>query len=282
VESQLRFHGYDPATSLIEVGPREPDGIVTDDDVQAAIEAHGERIALVLLPGVQYLTGHAFDMGAITREAAGRGCRVGWDLAHAVGNVPLSLHDSGADFAVWCSYKYLNSGPGAVAGCFVHERWADTDRPRFAGWWGHDAATRFRMGPDFVPMDGADGWQLSNPPILALAPVAASLEIFDEVGMTALARKSARLTGYLEALLKQRLGRQLDVVTPATRGCQLSLRLHRPRDAARRVFDRLTEAGVVADWREPDVVRLAPVPLYNRFEDAWRAVGALTEAMEAA
>jgi kynureninase len=201
---------------------------------------------------------------------------VGFDLAHAAGNLPLQLHDSGADFAVWCNYKYMNSGPGAVAGCFVHERHARAfDRPRLAGWWGHDKASRFRMGPEFVPMEGAEGWQLSNPSVLGLAPLLASLEIFDEVGMAALREKSLKLTGYLEFLLREKLAEQVDIITtadPAQRGCQLSLRLHMGRAAARRVFEDLEAAGVTGDWREPDVIRVAPVPLYNSYTDVFRFV----------
>ncbi|HZV37459.1 MAG TPA: kynureninase, partial [Pseudoxanthomonas sp.] len=200
-------------------------------------------------------------------------------------NLPLLLHDCGADFAVWCHYKYMNSGPGAVAGCFVHERHARTDRPRFAGWWGHDAATRFRMGPEFVATPGADGWQLSNPPILGLAPLLASLELFDQTGMPALRRKSEALTGYLEALIRARLADTLEIVTPREserRGAQLSLRVTGGRQRGRALFEALAAAGVLGDWREPDVIRISPAPLYNRFIDvhhfveeteAWRSGG---------
>ncbi len=195
---------------------------------------------------------------------------VGFDLAHSAGNVPVNLHDSGCDFAVWCSYKYLNSGPGAVAGCFVHERHARTDRPRFAGWWGHDQATRFKMGPDFSPTPGADGWQLSNPPILALAPLRVSLEIFHRAGLARLREKSIALTGYLDALVREHLAGVIDIATPREperRGCQLSLRVVAGRAAGRALFDYLGEHGIVGDWREPDTIRIAPTPLYNRYLD---------------
>ena len=273
LESQVRFHGFDPATDLIEVEPDAEDGTVSMAAIERAIATHGPRLALVLWPGVQYRTGQAFDLGAITRLAHAAGAVAGFDLAHAVGNLPLRLHDDGADFAVWCHYKYLNAGPGAVAGAFVHERHARTDRPRFAGWWGHDAASRFRMGPQFLPTPGADGWQLSNPPILALAPLRASLALFDRAGMPALRAKSERLTGYLEQLIDAGLGDVLQVLTPrdpAQRGCQLSLRVHGGRDRGRALFEFLAARGVLGDWREPDVIRISPVPLYTRFADVLR------------
>lgn len=278
LQSQLRFHGYDPATALIELEGDEADGVISLDAIARAIDEHGDRIAVVLLPGVQYLTGQVFDLKAITALAHARGCIVGFDLAHAVGNVPVDLHDSGCDFAVWCHYKYVNSGPGAVAGCFVHERHARSERPRFAGWWGHDQATRFRMGPDFVPTPGADGWQLSNPPILALAPLRVSLEIFARAGIAALRRKSLALTAYLDAALRREVPQLIDILTPTQpqrRGSQLSLRVKGPRDAGRALFEQLNAQGIVGDWREPDVIRVAPTALYNRFEDAWRLVEAL-------
>ena len=278
VESQLRFHGLSPAQSLIEVAPDEADGTISMEAIERAIAMHGPRLAMVLWPGVQYRTGQAFDLAAITRMAHAAGAVAGFDLAHAVGNLPLALHDSGADFAVWCHYKYMNAGPGAVAGCFVHERHAHTDRPRFAGWWGHEQATRFRMGPEFVPTPGAEGWQLSNPPILGLAPLRASLELFASAGMGALRAKSERLTGYLEALVDARLGGTLQVITPrepARRGCQLSLRVTRGRglsgrEAGRSLFEFLGSQGIVGDWREPDVIRISPAPLYNTHADVLR------------
>ena len=271
VESQIRFHGFSPALSLIELQPDEPNGTLSMEAIERALAEHGERIALVLLPGVQYRTGQAFDLKAIVELAHAQGCAVGFDLAHAVGNLPLQLHDSGADFAVWCSYKYLNSGPGAVAGAFVHERHAHTEHlPRFAGWWGHDKQSRFRMGPEFVPMPGADGWQISNPPILSLAPLRVSLQIFQRAGMEPLREKALRLTGYLEWLVQTQLEDVLESVTPrepSRRGSQLSIRVLGGRERGRALFQYLMDHGIVGDWREPDVIRISPTPLYNRFED---------------
>jgi len=277
VESQVRFHGFDPADALIELEGDESGGTLSQDAILDALDRHGPRIALVLLPGVQYLTGQVLDLRAITEAAHRKGCVVGFDLAHAAGNLPLALHDTHCDFAVWCSYKYLNSGPGAVAGAFVHERHAHTPRPRFAGWWGHDRATRFRMGPDFVPTPGADGWQLSNPPVLALAPLRVSLALFRTAGMAALRAKSEALTGYLAWLIRSEVPDVLDILTPdepARRGCQLSLRVRGPRDAGRSLFEYLEARGIVVDWREPDVIRASPVPLYNRHIDCLRLVEA--------
>jgi len=278
VAAQLRFHGFDPARDLVEVAPDEPAGTISMAAIDRALAEHGHRVALVLWPGVQYRTGQAFDLAQITRLAHARGCVVGFDLAHAAGNLPLALHDSGADFAAWCSYKYLNSGPGAVAGAFVHERHAHTDRPRFAGWWGHDQATRFRMGPEFVPTPGADGWQLSNPPILALAPLRVSLELFGRAGLPMLRAKSEQLTAYLEAQVRARLANVLQIVTPPEperRGCQLSLRVIGGRERGRALFEALVAQGIIGDWREPDVIRISPVPLYNRYADVARFVEAV-------
>lgn len=273
VESQIAFHGFDPATDLIEVTADQPGGLFSMAAIEQAITEHGHRLALVLWPGVQYRTGQAFDIAEITRLAHAQGAMCGVDLAHGVGNIPLTLHDDDVDFAVWCHYKYLNSGPGAVAGCFVHERHARSPVPRFAGWWGHDAATRFQMGPHFQPTPGAEGWQLSNPPILGLAPLRASLDLFDQVGMPALRAKSLRLTGYLESLIQQRLADTLEVLTPANpdeRGCQLSIRVRGGREQGRSLFDHLAANGVLGDWREPDVIRISPAPLYNTHHDILR------------
>jgi kynureninase len=278
VESQIRFHGYDPAVAKIELAGDEAGGAISHESILRTLDEHGDRIALVLLPGVQYLSGQAFDLPAIVAAAKRKGCVVGFDLAHAVGNLPLQLHDSGCDFAVWCSYKYLNSGPGAVAGCFVHERHANAALPRFAGWWGHDQNTRFEMAPGFVPTPGADGWQLSNPPILALAPLRVSLAIFRRAGMAALRAKSESLTGYLETLIRSELADVLEIATPrepSRRGCQLSLRVRGPREAGRSLYDHLHAHGIVVDWREPDVIRAAPTPLYNRRTDCLRLVRAI-------
>ena len=280
VESQIRFHGFDPSSALIELEADEPGGTISIAAIERVLDEHGARIALVLLPGVQYLTGQSFDLKQVTALARAKGCVVGWDLAHAVGNVPLNLHDSGADFAVWCSYKYLNSGPGAVAGCFVHERHSQAVLPRFAGWWGNDQATRFRMGPEFNATPGADGWQLSNPPILALAPLRVSLDIFHRAGSSRLREKSVALTGYLAGLLEKELSDIVHIATPSRaerRGCQLSLRVKGPRDAGRRLFDHLSANGIVVDWREPDVIRAAPTPLYNGFVDCLRFAQAVRE-----
>lgn len=275
VESQIRFHGFDPAECLIEI-PADPEtGLIAPDALESCLREHGHRVALILWPGVQYRTGQFFDLKAISELGHFYGCRVGFDLAHAAGNLPLQLHDSGADFAAWCSYKYLNSGPGAIAGAFVHERHAHSVLPRFNGWWGHRQDTRFQMGPEFNGTPGAEGWQLSNPPIFAMAPLRASLEIFHEAGLPALRRKSLALTGYLEALIRQELGDVLHSVTPGNpeqRGCQLSLQVRAGRDAGRRLFEHLMQSGVIGDWREPDVIRLSPTPLYNRFSDCLGAV----------
>ncbi|GAE49965.1 kynureninase [Xanthomonas arboricola] len=275
VESQLRLHGLDPATQLIEVEADQPNGTVSMAAIADAIARHGPRLALVLWPGIQYRTGQAFELGEIARLARAQGAMVGFDLAHAVGNIALTLHDDGADFAVWCHYKYLNAGPGAVGGCFVHARHANSDLPRMAGWWGHEQQTRFRMQPQFVPSPGAEGWQLSNPPVLALAPLRASLELFDQAGMPALRAKSEQLTGHLEQLIHARVPQVLQIVTPAApaqRGCQLSLRVAGGRAQGRSLFEYLQSVGVLGDWREPDVIRIAPVPLYNRFSDLHRLV----------
>lgn len=273
LESQVRFHGFDPAEALVEVAPDNADGTFSMAAIERAIAEHGPRLATIVWPGVQYRTGQAFDLKEIARLGHAAGAVVGFDLAHGVGNLPLQLHDADADFAVWCHYKYMNAGPGAVAGCFVHERHARTDRPRFAGWWGNDASVRFRMGPQFSPTPGADGWQLSNPPILGLAPLRASLEQFDRATLPALRAKSERLTGYLEQLIDTGLRDVLQVATPrdpVQRGCQLSIRVIGGRERGRELFDFLAARGVLGDWREPDVIRISPVPLYNSFADVLR------------
>jgi kynureninase len=283
VASQLAFHGFDTRRHLVEVAPRPGEDNIRMDDLLGRIEQEGDRIALVMLPGAQYRTGQLFDMRAITQAAQRKGCSVGFDLAHAVGNVELKLHDWGPDFAVWCTYKYLNGGPGAVAGCFVHERHArSTQLPRFAGWWGNDKARRFLMGPEFEVLQGAEGWQLSNPPILAMAPLIASFDLFREAGMERLREKSVKLTGYLEALLDARLRGRVVIVTPReqhARGCQLSLRVMGGLQAGRRMYESLLARDVVCDWREPDIVRIAPVPLYNTFEEVWEFVELLDLAL---
>lgn len=283
VASQLRFHGLEPADCLVEVGPRDGEAAIRDEDVAQAIDLHGETLALVLLPGVQYLSGQVMDMGGLTRRARDQGAVVGLDLAHAIGNVPLSLHEWGCDFAVWCSYKYLNGGPGAVGGAFVHRRHGTGfPGPRFAGWWGHDAQSRFLMGPEFHPMAGAAGWQLSNPPVLGMTPLLASLELFSEAGMDRLRARSLALTGYLAERIAASCADRVEIVTPLAperRGCQLSLRLAEGATRGRDVFRRLSEDGVVCDWREPDIIRAAPVPLYNSYGDIDRFVSSLCGAL---
>jgi kynureninase len=279
VVSQLRLHGIDPAAGLVEIAPRPGETVVRTADIEELLRREGSSIALVLLAGVNYYTGQAFRMDRITAAARAAGCMTGYDLAHAAGNIPLHLHDWDVDFAAWCSYKYLNGGPGAPAAVFVHERHARAaELPRLAGWWGHDRATRFLMGPDFQPAEGAEGWQVSNQPVLSMAPLRASLEIFREAGMDRLRARSLELTGLLEDLLRRRAGPDCEIITPADsaeRGCQLSLRFRRD---GRRVFETLMKEGVVCDWREPEVIRLAPVPLYNTPADVERCVGVIAGA----
>ena len=283
VVSQIQWHGLDPHTALIEIAPAPGQDLVDESQIEAVLAERGAEVALVLWPGVQYRTGQAFDLGRIAAAAQRAGAACGFDLAHGMGNTPLALHDSGADFAVWCGYKYLNGGPGALAGAFVHSRHARASLPRLAGWWGHDPATRFRMEPGFIPTPGAAGWQLSNPPILSTAPLLASLELFDAAGVTALQSKTRALGDFLDTALRQRLSTSIDIVTPGDatrRGCQFSLRVRAGRDTGRRIHAALTEAGILTDWREPDIIRAAPVPLYNRFEDAARLVLGLEQALE--
>ncbi len=281
VKSQLKFHGYDPETSLIELQPRAGETTLRTEDILALIEREGPEIALVMMGGVNYYTGQFFDLKSITKAGHQQGCTVGFDLAHAVGNVPLELHNWNVDFAVWCTYKYLNSGPGSVAGCFVNERHCQDDAiPRFAGWWGHDKETRFQMGPDFRPIPTAEGWQLSNPPILSLAAIKSSLDIFDKVGMEALREKSLKLTGYLLYLLSNVNNPRISIITPEAennRGCQLSIRV---QDSNKSLFNKITAMGVIADWREPDVIRIAPIPLYNSYEEMFHFVQILKVSLE--
>jgi kynureninase len=276
--AQLRHHGLDPGKALVQVAPRDGEMALREADVAKAIRREGGRLALVLLPGVQYLTGQCLDIAPLARAAHEVGAVIGLDLAHAIGNVPLALHDWGIDFAVWCSYKYLNGGPGATAGLYVHSRHHDSDLPRLAGWYGHELKTRFRFDERFVAERGAAGWQVSNGPILGMAPLTASLEQFDAAGFTALVARSRRLTAYLESLLDTHLSGTLEIITPRApdaRGAQLSLRARDGRDAGKATFDRLMAGGVICDWREPGIIRLAPAPLYNSYEDCWRCVDAL-------
>lgn len=283
LQSQAQLHGFSADAALIELFPREGEHCLRHSDIIAAIEEAGETLALVMMGGVNYYTGQVFDLAAITAAAHRNGAMAGFDLAHAVGNVPLQLHDWKVDFAVWCGYKYLNSGPGGAAGAFVHERHGNnTALPRLAGWWGFDEEKRFQMPHDFVPQRGAAGWQLSNAQILPLAAHKAALEIFEAVGMQALREKSLRLTGFLEQLLEALNARHeaFDLITPkneAERGCQLSLLM---RHRGKAIFNYITERGVIADWREPNVLRVAPVPLYNTFEEVWHFSRLLEEALE--
>jgi kynureninase len=271
VASQIKFHGFSPETSLFELKPRENEVCLRTEDIEKTILENADSTALILLGGVNYYTGQAFDFQRITEIGHEIGAVVGFDLAHAAGNLELKLHDWDVDFAAWCSYKYLNSGPGAVGGAFVHERHSkDFDLPRFAGWWGNEKETRFLMKPEFVPITGAEGWQLSNPPIFQLAALKASLDIFEAAGMKNLTAKSKTLTAYLEFLLGEIKDERISVITPKNsemRGCQLSIRV---KNADKSLFKAVSEKGVIADWREPDVIRVAPVPLYNSFVDVYK------------
>lgn len=272
-ESQVKHHGFTVDEALIELKPREGESFLRTEDILAAIKEHQDQLALVIFGGVQYYTGQFFDIRTITKAGHDAGAVVGFDLAHAAGNVELNLHRDDVDFAVWCSYKYLNSGPGAIAGAFVHETHAKNfGIPRFAGWWGHNEKERFQMKKGFVPMEGVDGWQLSNFPILQGAAHLASMEIFDKAGIKNLVSKSRGLTGYMEFLLndidpEKKYFKLLTPSNPKERGCQLSIFM---LQNGRKVFQKLTKAGIIADWREPNVIRVAPVPLYNSFEDVFR------------
>ena len=265
VVSQIQFHGFDPAESLVAV--------TGEEELEDLLECQGESVALIMMGGINYSSGRAFDLACVTRAGHAHGCVVGFDLAHAAGNLALKLHESDADFAVWCTYKYLNGGSGSVAACFVHERHARAESlPRFAGWWGHELETRFRMGPDFHATPGAEGWQVSNPPVVALAALRASMDLFDEAGIDRLRARSVELTGYLESQLDRHADGAFSVVTPRNpdrRGAQLSIRV---TGSVRAVWERLAAAGVICDWREPDILRVAPAPLYNTFEDIDRFV----------
>lgn len=272
LESQLKYHGYDPEAALLEVSPRPGEHLLRTEDILEKIRQHKDELALVMMSGVQYYTGQCFDMEAISREAGLHGITVGLDLAHAIGNVPLSLHDWGVDFATWCSYKYLNAGPGNVSGVFVHQKHGDDPEiPRFAGWWGYLEESRFDMKKGFLPMPGADGWLLSNDPVLGLAALQASLDTFSTAGLENIWAKSELLTGYLEFVIRETIGsrERLQIITPSKptgRGCQLSVLIP---EGGKEIVEKWTENGVVADWRNPNVVRLAPVPLYNTFQEVF-------------
>jgi len=278
-ESHIRLHGLHPDSALIEISPREGEYALRTEDIIKVIKQNADQLALVIFGGVQYYTGQFFDIAAITKAAHDAGAFAGFDLAHAVGNVPLSLHDDDVDFAVWCSYKYLNSGPGGVAGAFVHEKhFTNKELPRLNGWWGYREDERFRMTKGFVPMTGVDAWQVSNFPVLSGAAHLASLEVFSKTSMKALRKKSLMLTGYAEFLLNElnEDGKYFKIITPPDRGCQLSILM---KNNGKKIFDRLTKAGVIADWREPDVIRIAPVPLYNTFEEVWKFAQAFKKAL---
>ncbi|MEQ9261641.1 MAG: kynureninase [Owenweeksia sp.] len=285
LKSQLRFHGLDPETNLIEIQPDPETELIDEAQVYQAIEEHGDELALLMMGGVNYYTGQYFDIAGITRAVRAAGAIAGWDLAHAAGNVPLKLHDWNVDFAAWCGYKYLNSGPGGVSGVFVHERHhGQKDIPRFEGWWGHDKSSRFTMPDEFVPIPTAEAWQLSNAPVFSMTPLLASLELFEKAGMEALREKAVKLTAYLEFIIQEVANQtqvNLKILTPAEpekRGCQLSLVVP---ENGKRVFETISAKGVIADWREPDVIRMAPVPLYNSYRDVYDFGLILKEALTA-
>ncbi len=281
VESQLRHHGFDDKDGLILWEPRKDEELLRYEDLESILETQGHEIALIMIGGVNYYTGQFFDLKRITDLGHRYDCKVGFDCAHGAGNVNLDLHNSGADFAVWCTYKYMNSGPGSLSGCFVHERHAyDKNLNRFTGWWSHNKATRFNMRHEFDVLPGAEGWQLSNPPILSMAAIKASLDMFNDVGIEKLIEKSKKLTGYFEYLLKGLGDDTIRIITPENpneRGCQLSIQVLK---ADKSLHDKLTEAGVISDWREPDVIRCAPVPLYNSFEDVYLMVDRLKQILK--
>lgn len=284
LESQVRFHGYNPDDAIIEISPREGEHTLREEDILSALDENKDSIALMMIGGVNYYTGQLFNMKDLTAAAHKIGALVGWDLAHAAGNVPLQLHDWNVDFACWCSYKYLNSGPGSISGCFVHEvHCKNSELNRFAGWWGHDKDSRFLMEKGFKPMPTAESWQLSNAPVLAMAVHKASLDIFDKVGIQKLRERSERLTAYLEFVIEQvskNSSGGFEIITPRNpknRGAQLSILAH---GYGRPLFDRLTQLGVIADWREPNVIRIAPTPLYNSFADCYYFGAKLKQAID--
>ena len=279
VESQIKFHGFDPDKALVELEPRSGERCLRTDDIVNMLREHGNDMATILIGGVNYNTGQAFEMDTITKIGRKYGAKVGFDLAHAVGNLPLSLHEWNVDFAAWCSYKYLCAGPGSPGGIFIHERHDSWNGPRFNGWWGHDKNIRFNMGPDFIPIKGAEGWQISNAPILGLACLRSSMEIINDIGMLALRTKSEELTAYMEYLLNQ-LSDSLKIITPsdpAQRGCQLSVVMN---NSGKQVYEKLKAKNVICDWREPDVIRLAPKPLYNSFSEVYQFVEILKSILQ--
>lgn len=273
LETQVRYHGFDPDDAIVEIAPRDGEYTIHEQDIYDAIEKLGDTLALVMIGGVNYFTGQVFDMQTITAKAHAVGAYAGFDLAHAAGNIELKLHDWDVDFAAWCTYKYLNSGPGSVGGVFIHERHATEDLPRFAGWWGHDKASRFKMNKGFDPIPGAEGWQLSNAPVFSMAAHNASLDVFMKAGWEKLGKKSKLLTAYLEYIITDintlisDTSKKLEIITPASRGCQLSVIAH---GHGKELYNTLLANGVICDWREPNAIRMAPVPLYNNFEDIYR------------
>ena len=281
VQSQLEFHGYDPEACLIEWTPRAGENLLHLQDLETILDEQGEKIALILIGGVNYYTGQSFDLKKIAEMGHTKGCKVGIDLAHGAGNIQPDLHNSGVDFAAWCTYKYLNAGPGSLGGVFVHERYAhDKTLKRFTGWWSQNKDIRFDMRKPLDLMPGAEGWQLSNPPILSMAAIKASLDLFNEVGMDALRQKSVQLTAYLEYLINNLDHPDIEIISPrdpAQRGCQLSIRV---KNADQTLHKRLTENHVITDWREPGVIRCAPVPLYNSFEDIFGMVAILKKLLD--
>jgi kynureninase len=281
VKSQLQFHGFDPNEDLMFVKPRDGERTLRTEDILKVIDDQGDEIALIWFGGINYATGQVFDMKKITEIGHNNQCIVGFDLAHAIGNIEMNLHDWGVDFATWCTYKYLNAGPGSVAGCFIHERHHHNEKiQRFAGWWGHDKETRFLMGPNFKPINTAEGWQISNPPIFSMTPLLASLDIFDEAGIDNLRKKSLELTGYFEYLLKENLGDKVQIITPGNtdeRGCQLSIVV---KNNPKKIHEQLSPNGIICDWREPDIIRCAPVPLYNSYTEVYNFVEILKNLVE--
>lgn len=280
MESQLNFHGFDEKEGLILWKPREGEELCRFEDLETILSEQGDEIALLMISSTNYYSGQAYPLKKITQLGHKHNCKVGFDLAHGAGNIQPNLHDTGADFAVWCSYKYLNSGPGSLGGCFVHERHANNkDLKRFTGWWGHNKETRFNMRKEFDALPGAEGWQLSNPPILSMAAIRASLDVFEEAGFDNIREKSLQLTGFLEFLLDEMHNESISVITPRNpeeRGCQLSIQV---KNADKNLHTKLTEAGVISDWREPDVIRIAPAPLYNSFSDVFQFVQKLKQVV---
>jgi kynureninase len=277
LESQLKFRGYDPAETLIEVSPRKGEFVLRTEDILSAIDENKEELALVFMGGVNYYSGQVMDMKSITKAGHQAGALVGFDLAHAIGNIRLELHNWNVDFAAWCSYKYLNSGPGSVGGAFIHTRHHRTELQRFAGWWGHDKNTRFKMKKGFSPIPTAEGWQLSNAPVFSMAVHKAALAIFEEAGISRIVEKSHTLTAYLRFIIEEmdKKNPSLEILTPETAGSQLSISVHKK---GKEVFNKLISKGIMADWREPNVIRVAPVPLYNSFEDVFRFGEILTSS----